>query len=316
MSHSSDGARAVRSDQPAEPALFARLLSPAVGAGSDEESVSGALRRYVTSTAGPYAALVGPLRVRAQAVVDASWVRAVTARRFDEPLDAVVVVATAEDRAASALDTALDVLASQPAIRVVGAELPWARGWQQVASSGVALSVAVPAGSGRDQALEDLLLHSGGRSPLQACLRIDDDGGGSDPAVGLDAVAGFLRRCVDLDLGFSVVGARVPVMTGVLSAELPEKPPPARSNAGPGLLNIVWATRWALNGAEAPEMTALLGRQDPEELVELVSRMSEADVSVLRAFLTTVGCASAALERLGAELHAMGLLEAGAAAKD
>jgi hypothetical protein len=74
-----------------------------------------------------------------------------------------------------------------------------------------------------------------------------------------------------------------------------------------GILNVLVAVRWALNGDDVDELVPLLAERDPAVLVEHVTRMSAADASIVRAFFTAYGCCGVT-DPIN-ELAALGLLE-------
>jgi hypothetical protein len=81
-----------------------------------------------------------------------------------------------------------------------------------------------------------------------------------------DAVAAVLREAVDSDLSLRITGA-VPT---------------------PAVLAALGAVRAALNGAEAPEIAAILAERTTAPLAAALRRMSEADAAVARVFLDAV----------------------------
>jgi hypothetical protein len=104
-------------------------------------------------------------------------------------------------------------------------------------------------------------------------------------------VADVLRRLVDRDLSFRAAGT-----AGVLGDPAP--------GGAPGVLNLLCATRAALNGAEPAELARIVDSRDVAPLVSALRRMSAADAAVLRAFLVAIEvpdavAAAAELSRLG-----------------
>jgi len=139
--------------------------------------------------------------------------------------------------------------------------------------------VEVTPSAGWEQALEALA--ADGAEHL--AVRLPPDAMGSDP------VAALLRRAVDLDLSVRVTGA-----------------------AGGGastvqLLAALCAVRAALNGADAPEIAAVLSEQRVAPLTSALRRMSDADAAVARAFLDAVVVPD--MEEAARELAALGLVE-------
>jgi hypothetical protein len=109
-------------------------------------------------------------------------------------------------------------------------------------------------------------------------------------------LAAFIRASIDHDLGFKLTGGLHHAVRGTHGSEEQH-----------GLLNVVCAVRWALNGEEVDELVPLLAERDTATLVAQVVRMSAADASIVRAFFTAYGCCGV-LDPIG-ELAALGLIE-------
>jgi len=114
-------------------------------------------------------------------------------------------------------------------------------------------------------------------------------GAGSDLPDPL-AVATALRSAIDTDRPVIVTGASVLTSAAVGAI---------------GLLNVLAAVRFALNGAEVPELTELLRSDDVAELQDIMTRMSSADSGIVRAFCPVYRTAEPAV--LTAALAAVGL---------
>jgi hypothetical protein len=139
--------------------------------------------------------------------------------------------------------------------------------------------VEVPPSAGWEQALEALA--ADGAEHL--ALRLPPD------ATGSLEVAALLRRAVDLDLSVRATGA------GGGGASTVQ------------LLAALCAVRAALNGADAPEIAAVLTEQRVAPLTSALRRMSDADAAVARAFLDAVVVAE--VEPAARDLAALGLVE-------
>jgi hypothetical protein len=109
-------------------------------------------------------------------------------------------------------------------------------------------------------------------------------------------VAGVLRALIDRELPYAVTGG----IGGLVS-----------TSDGHGLLNLLCATRAALNGAETAELTMILAEPSPDPLASAARRMSEADAAIVRAFLPRVSCPS--IHDLVGALRDEGLIEPDAA---
>jgi hypothetical protein len=81
-----------------------------------------------------------------------------------------------------------------------------------------------------------------------------------------EGVAAMLREAVDADLSLRITGA----------------------DATSAVLRALCAMRAALNGAEAPEIAAILAERATAPLAAALRRMSEADAAVARVFLDAV----------------------------
>ncbi|GAB6898648.1 hypothetical protein JCM9957A_17380 [Kineosporia succinea] len=142
---------------------------------------------------------------------------------------------------------------------------------------------AVPAEPGWEPAF-DVLREDGAESVALYLSR--------SPAEAAQAI----RALIDRDLPYAVADG----VSGLVS-----------DAEGYGVLNVLGATRAALNGAEADEMAAILSETSVEPLAAAARRMSEADAATARAFLPSLVVPSirAAVEALEAE----GLIEPDAA---
>jgi hypothetical protein len=264
---------------PVEPPLLDELLDDA-----------GPLAAHRDLLAGEHRDLVASLLVRATVEEAAALVDDLA------PGDAgirVVLAAQTLDGLRLARNTLLDV----DAVDLVGVRLAVPRldlasggplGTDPAAATRLLLDaldssapawITVPPGAAAEPVL-DVLTADGAEN---AALDVASDGP--------EAVAGVLRRLVDRDLSFRVSGA-----AGVLGTTAPD--------GAPGVLNLLGATRAALNGAEAAELAEILACRDPAPLTSALRRMSAADAAVLRAFLVAVevpdaGAAGTELSRLG-----------------
>ncbi|HET7476228.1 MAG TPA: hypothetical protein VFJ97_09450 [Dermatophilaceae bacterium] len=248
-------AEPVEQAQPAERALFHALVddASAMRAGSALDHV---LAEHLARGAEGFADLLGPL------LLPAARADELVAVKHRRPVR-VLLVGPVED-----VQPALPRLAADDAVTVAGVQVPWSPGWTQLLGAGVPVSVEVPAGVRAREAVADIGAHTSGKAAVQAALRVDA------PAVrDVAALAAALRQAVDLDLGFRVTG------------ELPV----ARSGGeGLGLLNVLAATRYALaHAAEVPELARWLCHDEQQDVLDVVTRMSQADASVVRAFFTS-----------------------------
>ncbi len=265
-----DPAPARAADQ-AERSLFRRLVDDAAVFPPGLASLPRAVEEHLARRSQPWADLVGPLLVPAAAAPELLAVPRAA------PLDVALVA-----RPGTALDVverALDQLGRDPTVTVVGTEIAWSSEWAGSLGWGLPVSVEVPRGPDLVPSLEDIRDHTAGKSPLQAKMRT----GATDALSVPDPteLATFLRTCVDMDLGFKLTGGLHRAVAHTT----------ADGQDQHGFLNVLCATRWALaHAAEVPELVALLSERDPAPLVDILTGMSHADASVVRAFFTAFGC--------------------------
>jgi hypothetical protein len=260
-----------RDADPAERALFRGLVDDAAVFPPGLAPLPRAVEEHLARRSQPWADLVGPLLVPAAAAPELLAVPRAA------PLDVALVA-----RPGTALDVverALDQLGRDPTVTVVGTEIAWSSEWAGSLGWGLPVSVEVPRGPDLVPALEDIRDHTAGKSPLQAKMRT----GATDALSVPDAteLATFLRTCVDMDLGFKLTGGLHRAVAHTT----------ADGEDQHGFLNVLCATRWALaHAAEVPELVALLSERDPAPLLDILTGMSHADASVVRAFFTAFGC--------------------------
>jgi hypothetical protein len=256
---------------PAERALFRRLVDDAAVFPPGLDPLPRAVEDHLARRSQPWADLVGPLLVPAAAAAE------LLAVPRDAPLDVALVARPGT--ALAVVERALDQLCRDPTITVVGTEIAWTSEWPGSLGWGLPVSVEVPRGPDLVPALEDIRDHTAGKSPLQAKMRT----AATDalPVPDATELATFLRTCVDMDLGFKLTGGLHHAVAHTTAA----------GERQHGFVNVLCATRWALaHAAEVPELVALLEQRDPAPLVDILTRMSAADASVVRAFFTAYGC--------------------------
>jgi len=297
----------VLAERPAERALFRALFDDAAVFPPGLTPLPQAVTDHVARQWSSYADLVGPLLVPASAIKE---LLLLTHPR----LEVALVGRPGADL--TLVSTALEALDESDSVTVSGIEIGWSRGWHRVGlgsrdRAGPVRSIEVPRDIGLAVALSDIAGHAGDASPVQAKFRTGSTPG--QPAPTARELATFIRACVDHDLSFKLTGglhraisSRGDQGVGHTAGES------AGGSAGErvgrlGFLNVIAATRWALaHGAEIPAMEALLTQGDPVPIVDIVTRMSEADASVVRAFFTSYGCCGV-LDPIG-DLVALGLI--------
>ena len=290
MSTRPDGQGTPRVSQPAERALFTRLFDDAAVFPPGLAPLARAVEEHVARRSAEVADLVGPLLVPASAAEELLTLPlpgqagpALTVALIGRPGVAVAAVGEALSR-----------LRGDGRVEVAGVEVGWAPGWELALDWQLPVSVEVPRGTAQAEALRDVAARAGGREGMQAKFRTGATATTDVPAP--SELAGFVRTCIDADLSFKLTGGLHHAVTGTHDGEQQF-----------GFLNVLHAVRWALNGAEVDELEPLLAQQDPEPVLEAVSRMSIADASITRAFFTAYGCCGV-LDPIG-ELSTLGLIE-------
>lgn len=272
-------------DHPAEPTLFTGLVDDAAVFPPGDAPLAEAVRLHHLHRHSGYAAIVGPLLVPAAAagellaLVDEDQLRVVVVARPGTPVSEVT--------------DALTLLGASPAVQVSAVELGWTPDWRD-ARLELPLTLEVPRGEAQAQALADIAADATDTVALQAKFRTGATATWAWP----DEVelASFIRAAIDHDLGFKLTGGLHHAVRGEYAGE-PQH----------GLLNVLTAVRWALNGEDVDELVPLLSERDPATLVPQVMRMSAADAAIVRAFFTAYGCC-AVTDPIG-ELRTLGLIQ-------
>jgi hypothetical protein len=287
----------VKAERPTARILFRRLFDDAAVFPPALTPLPQAVTDHVARQPSSYADLIGPLLLPTSVIGDLL--------NLGHPSLEVAVIGR-QGTSLALVAEALSRLEGRPAVTVVGVEIGWSPGWQQAASwgreilgprSGGALrSIEVPRGAELEGALSDIQTHAYGPNPVQAKFRTGSTP--EQPAPTTTDLASFIRGCVDHDLSFKLTGGLHHALSLTTSAGEDQI----------GFLNVIAATRWALaHGAEVPEMDSLLSQRDPVPILDIITRMSEADASVVRAFFTSYGCCGV-MDPIG-DLAALGLIK-------
>jgi hypothetical protein len=273
-------------DRPAEPALFAGLVDDAAVFPPGNAPLADAVRLHRHHRASRYAACVGPLLVPASAAPDLVGL-------LDESTVRVGIIGRPGTPAADVAD-AVALLGRAPGVEVVGVELGWTRDWRATDFAGLPRTLEVPRGPGQEAAVADIAADASDSVVLQAKFRT----GATETWAWPDEteLATFVRTAIDHDLGFKLTGGLHHVVRGSHDGQEQH-----------GLLNVLAAVRWALNGAEVDELVLILAERDATVLVPQVTRMSAADAAIVRAFFTAYGCCEVT-DPLG-ELTTLGLIQ-------
>ena len=283
----------VQAERPAERALFRHLFDDAAVFPPALSPLSQAVTDHVVRQSSSYADLVGPLLLPASAIGDFL--------HLERPQPVRVALIGRPGTGLTLVGDALARLDKVPGVTVTGVEIGWSPGWHQALGWGTSLSIEVPRGSEQEGALSDIQEHADGRHPVQAKFRTGStDSPVPTPTATPTQLATFIRACIDHDLGFK--------LTGGLHHAISHTSAEGEGGGQLGFLNVISATRWALSqGAEVAEMESVLSQRDPLAILDIITRMSEADVSVVRAFLTAYGCC-AVMDPIG-DLAALGLID-------
>jgi hypothetical protein len=267
---STPGTFGVKAERPTGRLLFQGLFDDAAVFPPGLAPLPQAVVDHVARQASPCADLVGPLLLPASAIEDLLNLEL-------PPLKVALV-----DRPGTSLalvGEAISRLVERPAVTVIGVEIGWSADWYQAAGWAMACSVEVPRGDRLQCSLLDIQSHANGSNLVQAKFRTGSTPQGPSPTSAELAI--FIRACVDRELSFKLTGGLHHAISRTTSAGEEQF----------GFLNVIAATRWALaHGAEVPEMGQLLTQVDPAPILDIITRMSDADASVLRAFFTSYGC--------------------------
>jgi hypothetical protein len=278
----------IKADRPAERALFRALFDDAAVFPPGLAPLPQAIADHVARQSSSYEDLIGPLLLPASAIEDFLHLERppqVDVALIGRPGTNLALVADARSR-----------LDKDPSVTLTGVEIGWSPEWQQALGWNASLSIEVPRGAEQGRALSELQKHAAEPNPVQAKFRT-----GSTPHTPVPTpteLAIFIRAAVDHDLGFKLTGGLHHALSRTTSEGQDQI----------GFLNVIAATCWALtHGAEVPEMDSVLSQRDPVPILDIITRMSEADASVVRAFFTAYGCC-AVLDPIG-DLVIFGLIK-------
>jgi hypothetical protein len=285
----------VQAQRPAERVLFRALFDDAAVFPPALTPIPQAVTDHVARQSSSYADLLGPLLLPAAAVGDFL--------HLERPQQVDVALIGRPGTDLTLVGDALCRLNEDPDVTLTGVEIGWSPGWHQALGWGGSLSVEVPRGSEQERALSDIHERADDQHPVQAKLRTGPNPDSALPTPTPAELATFIRACVDHDLAFKLTGGLHHAISHTSAGH---------TNTGVddrfGFLNVIAATRWALShGAEVPEMEPILSERDPLPILDIITRMSEADASVLRAFLTAYGCCGV-IEPIG-DLAAFALID-------
>ena len=268
-------------DIPAERDLFTALIDDAAVFPPGNAPLEVAVREHARHRSAPYADLVGPLLVPPSAV--ASLTEIVDAEdRGSTPLRIRLAARPGTEQAV--IDEAVTIGGEHPGLEVGGLETAWTTSWRDTRPDGLPLVLEVPRGETQEEVLIDIASATDDSANLLAKFRT---GATPDwPWPDETELATFIRSSIDHDLGFKLTGG----LHHALRGAYPVGDTPEETEEQHGLLNVVAAVRWALNGEDVDELVPLLAERDPAVLVPMIERMSVADAAIVRAFFTAYGC--------------------------
>lgn len=277
-----------RAERPAERALFRALFDDAAVFPPELAPLPQAITEHVARQSSSFADLVGPLLLPTSAIDEFL--------HLERPRQLDVALVGRPGTDLRPIGDALSRLAEDPGVTLKGVEIGWSPDWHQALNWGTSLSIEVPRGKEQERALSDLQSRSDTPHLVQAKFRT---GSTPDNPVPTPAeLATFIRACIDDELSFKLTGGLHHAISHTT----------AEGEDQFGFLNVIAATRWALaHGAEVPEMESLLSQRDPMPILDIVTRMSQADASVARAFFTAYGCCEV-MDPIG-DLAAFGLIK-------
>jgi hypothetical protein len=261
----------IQSDCPAERALFRALFDDAAVFPPGLVPLPQAIADHVARRSSSQADLIGPVLLPASAIEDFL--------HLDYPRQVAVALIGRPGTDLAHVADARSLLDKDPGVTLTGVEIGWSPKWHQALGWNTSLSIEVPRGAAQQRVLSELQQCAAGPNLVQAKFRTGATS--STPAPTSAELAMFIRAAVDHDLGFK--------LTGGLHHGISQTTSEGQEQLG--FLNVIAATRWALaHGAEVPEMTSILSQRDPVPILDIITRMSEADASVVRAFFKAFGC--------------------------
>lgn len=283
----------------AERSLFTALIDDAAVFPPGNAPLDRAAVEHRALMGRPDADLVGPLLVPAAAVTDLVGLTVAGPRR---PAPLPVAVIGRPGTEAAALSAAVQA-ADGSGVLVTGLEIGADADWRSLTGHGLPLAVEVPRGAAMTPAIADIAAVASDTVPVQAKFRTGPTP--TWPWPDEVELAGFIRASIDHDLGFKLTGGLHHAVRGSYAVA------GGSAEEQHGLLNVLSAVRWALNGEEVDALVDLLAERDPAVLVAMVTRMSVADAAITRAFFTAYGCCGVT-DPIG-ELRALHLIEEPAA---
>lgn len=279
--------------RPATRALFADLVDDAAVFPPGLSPLPDAVVGHRELRAGPYADLIGPLLVPVSAT---HRLRYIAAGSPAAPTLRVALVARPGTPTREVLDAARE-LDGVPGLQVMALELAHQPGWEEALGLGLPVVVEVPRDPfAQQRALEQLSAVA--ELPVRAKFRTQATG--DDPVPTPAELATFVVRSTRRSIPFKLTGGLHHAVAGTHPAG------DGRTEDQHGVLNVLLATRAALDGAESGPVAEVLTVGDRVPLVQQVSGLTTEQGREVRAAFTAYGCCGV-LDPL-TELHELGLI--------
>ena len=272
--------------------LFDRLIDDAAVFPPGLAPLKLAVREHLDRRSQPYAGHLGTLLVPATDAAEAARLAAADERTAAQPLALALVV-----RPGSPVQPAVDAVAGlrdDDHVVVTGVEVGWSPEWRSVLALEVPVVVEVGVGADQRAGLDDIADAVDDEADVTAKFRTGETP--TWPWPDEHVLGGFLDAVILHGLSFKLTGGLHHAARGVYAGE------PMH-----GLLNVVVATREALDGAESPELAHVLAQTSAELLTERASRLTAVDAARVRGSFTAYGCCGV-LDPL-VELAALGLID-------
>lgn len=280
--------------RPAPRSLFTGLVDDAAVFPPGLAPVPDAVVRHRELTRGPYADLVGPLLVP---VSETHRLRYTAAGSPAAGTLRVSLVARPGTPVREVLH-ALGELEGVPGLEVVSLELAHQPGWEEALGHGRPVVVEVPRDPFAQQRAMEELAGARAEHPVRAKFRTQ---GTPDTPVPTPAeLATFVVRSIRRKTPFKLTGGLHHAVAGTHPAA------GGGTEDQHGVLNVLLATRAALDGAEAGAVAEVLAVRDADRLVGEVASLTEEQARRLRAAFTSYGCCGV-LDPL-TELHDLHLI--------
>lgn len=278
---------------PTPPPLLRALVDDAAVFPPGNSPLADAVTAHARHRAASYGGAVGPLLVPAASAEDLLGVLDEGRWQQDEPLRVGVVARPGVD--VRVLRDAVDRLATDPRVRVAGAELGWYPGWYADLAGPLPLAVEMPRGPEGGDAFAQV--RSAHREGHPVVLKLRTGPTPTWPWPDEDELASFLRL-VALEVPFKLTG-------GLHHAVRGSYPVDGVAQENHGVLNVLVATAAALDAGSPEEVRGLLAVSDGGALAELVAAWTPDTTARVRAAFTAYGCCTVT-DPLG-ELATLGL---------